>query len=215
MEIKKHETLKTLLETGVVAVVRAENEQEAENISRACLEGGIRAVEITYTVPNATEVIQSLVKKFPNGEMVIGAGSVLDSETARIAILAGAEYIVSPCFDKETAMLCNRYQIPYMPGCMTITEMKVAMEYGAEVLKLFPGSNFGPNFIKAVNGPLPQANVMPTGGVNLDNATEWIQNGAVAIGIGSDLTRPAKKGDFEKITELARRYCDIVQAART
>ena len=149
--MKKYEIIKSLIETGVIAVVRAENAEQAIEISKACLAGGIHAIELTFTVPNADEVIKTLVKEFKD-EMLIGAGTVLDSETARIAILAGAKYIVSPGFDLQTAKLCNRYQVPYMAGCMTITEIITAMEAGVDIVKVFPGSAYGPDFIKAVKG---------------------------------------------------------------
>ena len=139
---------------------------------------------------------------------------MLDSETARIAILAGAEYIVSPGFDKETAKLCNRYQIPYMAGCMTLTEIITAMEACVDVIKVFPGSSFGPDFIKAIKGPLPQTVLMPTGGVSLDNVDQWIKNGCVAVGVGGELTGPAKKGDYEKITEIAKEFVEKIKEAR-
>ena len=183
---QKTKTLQRIHETGVVAVVRAENEEQAEKISRACMDGGISAIEVTFTVPGADRVITSLKNKFTEDELVLGAGTVLDSETARIAILAGAQYIVSPCFDLETARLCNRYQIPYMPGCMTISEIVEAMEAGADVIKVFPGNAFGPDFIKAIKGPLPQATLMPTGGVSLDNVDQWIKNGCIAVGVGGE-----------------------------
>lgn len=207
-------TLRKIHETGVVAVVRAENEEQAEKISRACMDGGISAIEVTFTVPGADRVIASLKDKFTEDELVLGAGTVLDSETARIAILAGAQYIVSPCFDLETAKLCNRYQIPYMPGCMTITEVVQAMEAGADVIKVFPGNAFGPDFIKAIKGPLPQATLMPTGGVSLDNVDQWIKNGCVAVGVGGDLTAGAKTGNYELITETAKSFVAKVKEAR-
>lgn len=210
----KMRTLRKIHETGVVAVVRAENEEQAEKISRACLEGGINAIEVTFTVPGADRVIASLKEKFTEDELILGAGTVLDSETARIAILAGAQYIVSPCFDLETAKLCNRYQIPYMPGCMTITEVVQAMEAGADVIKVFPGNAFGPDFIKAIKGPLPQATLMPTGGVSLDNVDQWIKNGCVAVGVGGDLTAGAKTGNYELITETAKSFVAKVKEAR-
>jgi len=146
--------------------------------------------------------------------LILGAGTVLDSETARIAILAGASYIVSPCFNLETARLCNRYQVIYMPGCMTINEIVHAMEAGADVIKVFPGSAYGPDFIKAVKGPLPQAVLMPTGGVNLDNVGQWIKNGCVAVGVGSELTAGAKTGDYGLITETAKAFVNKVREAR-
>nr|WP_078556768.1 bifunctional 2-keto-4-hydroxyglutarate aldolase/2-keto-3-deoxy-6-phosphogluconate aldolase [Bacillus alkalicellulosilyticus] len=212
--MQKIKTIQDIVESGVVAVIRAESEEEAINTASACIEGGMKAIEVTLTVPGAADVITSLKKRPEFQDLLIGAGSVLDSETARIAILAGATYIVSPCFDKETAKLCNRYQIPYMAGCMTITEMKTAMEYGVDIVKLFPGNNYSPSMINSVKGPMPQVNIMPTGGINIHNAKEWIENGAVAIGIGSDLAKPAKVGDFKEVTRLAKQYVDIVREAR-
>lgn len=208
------ETLQKISAVGVVAVVRAENEEQAEKIAKACIDGGIPAIEITFTVPGADKVITSLSNKFSKDELIVGAGTVLDSETARIAILAGAKYIVSPGFDIETAKLCNRYQIPYMPGCMTITEMIKAMEAGADIIKVFPGSVYGPDFIKAIKGPLPQAVLMPTGGVSLDNIDKWIKNGCVAVGVGGELTAGAKTGDYDKVTATAKEFVEKVKEAR-
>lgn len=213
--IPKIETLTRMTDIGVVAVVRAENEDQAEQISRACIEGGIPAIEVTFTVPGAESVIRSLKSKFTKEELIVGAGTVLDSETARIAILAGAEYVVSPAFDLETAKLCNRYQVAYMPGCMTLKEMITAMEAGADIIKVFPGNAFGPDFIKAIKGPLPQTVLMPTGGVSLDNVDQWIKNGCVAVGVGGELTAPAKTGDYGKITEIARQFVAKVKEARS
>lgn len=212
--MKKFDILKELTASGVVAVIRAENEEQAIEISKACLAGGVKGIELTFTVPGADRVIRTLAEKFGD-EMLIGAGTVLDSETARIAILAGANYIISPGFDAETARLCNRYQVPYMPGCMTLTEMITAMEAGCDIVKLFPGSAFGPDFVKAVKGPLPQINIMPTGGVNVDNADAWIKAGCIAVGAGSDLTGPAKNGDYDGVTELAKQFVAKVNAARS
>lgn len=212
--IPKYETLKRIADAGIVAVIRAENSEKAEKIADACIKGGIPAIEITFTVPGADKVITALKERFSNDVLIVGAGTVLDSETARIAILSGAEYIVSPSFDLETAKLCNRYQIPYMPGCMTVTEIKTAMEAGADVIKVFPGSSFGPSFIKAVKGPLPQAILMPTGGVSLDNVQQWIKNGCIAVGVGSQLTAGAKSGEYEKITETAKEFIKRIKEAR-
>lgn len=213
--IEKLETLRRIEEVGVVAVVRAENAEIAEKISKACIEGGIPAIEVTFTVPNADKVISALKEKFTKEELIVGAGTVLDSETARIAILAGAQYIVSPGFDLETAKLCNRYQIPYMPGCMTITEMIRAMEAGADVIKLFPGSAFGPSFIKDIKAPLPQVPIMPTGGVSLENVDQWIKNGCIAVGVGGKLTAGAATGNYESITEIAKQFVAKVKEARS
>jgi 2-dehydro-3-deoxyphosphogluconate aldolase / (4S)-4-hydroxy-2-oxoglutarate aldolase len=210
----KHEVLKKITDVGVVAVIRAETSKQAIDIAKACIKGGLPAIEVTFTVPFAHQVIEDLVKAIPKDKLLIGAGTVLDSETARIAILAGAQYIVSPGFDLKTAQLCNRYQIPYMPGCLTITEMITAMEAGCDVVKLFPGSAFGPSYVKAVKGPLPQINIMPTGGVSLDNVKEWVSNGVVAVGVGSELTGPAKNGDYESVTQNAKAFVNAVKDAR-
>lgn len=208
--LKKSETLERIINTGIVAVVRAESIAEAVRISSACIEGGVPAIEVTYTVPGATEVIKALKETFPADKLIVGAGTVLDAATARIAILVGAEYIVSPGFDEETAKVCNLYQIPYMPGCMTITEMMKAMHYGADIVKLFPGSAFGPSFVKAVKAPLPQANIMPTGGVSLENVEEWFKNGVVAVGAGGKLAT----GSSESITATAKAFVEKIREIR-
>ncbi|MDV4149898.1 bifunctional 2-keto-4-hydroxyglutarate aldolase/2-keto-3-deoxy-6-phosphogluconate aldolase [Clostridium sp. AL.422] len=205
----KYDVLKRISDVGVVSVVRAKDFEEAKKISLACMEGGIDAIEITFTVPGAQKVIESLTEEFGD-KLLVGAGTVLDSETARIAILAGANYIVSPSFDLNTAKLCNRYQIPYIAGCMTLTEIKTALEAGTDVIKVFPGSVFGPSYISAIKGPMPQAKLMPTGGVDINNAEQWIKNGCIAIGVGGNLT----KGTSEEIKEKAKAFVDKVQEAK-
>ncbi|WP_221830474.1 bifunctional 4-hydroxy-2-oxoglutarate aldolase/2-dehydro-3-deoxy-phosphogluconate aldolase [Neobacillus niacini] len=213
--MKKLTILSKLTDCGVVAVVRADSKEEAVKISEACVEGGIKGIEVTFTVQGADEVIKELASLYKdNDDVVIGAGTVLDAVTARIAILAGAEFVVSPAFDAETAKLCNLYSVPYMPGCMTITEMKQALEAGVDIVKLFPGNAFGPDFVKSVKAPLPQVNIMPTGGVDLNNVEQWIKNGCVAVGVGGSLVAPAKTGEYEKITEYAKQYVAKVRAAR-
>lgn len=210
----KEIVLSKIRASGVVAVVRAENEDQAARIADACLEGGVPAVELTFTVPRAHKVIESLALKYTKGEMILGAGTVLDPETARIAILSGAQYIVSPYFDENTVRLCNRYRVPVMPGVMTLREAVLAMEAGADILKLFPGEAFGPQMIKSMMGPLPHARIMPTGGVDVDNVDKWIAAGAVAVGAGSSLTAGAKTGDYGAITKTARLFVERVAAAR-
>jgi 2-dehydro-3-deoxyphosphogluconate aldolase / (4S)-4-hydroxy-2-oxoglutarate aldolase len=213
--MNKLKVLTNIAECGVVAVVRADTAEEAIKISDACVQGGILGIEITFTIKGAEQILKELSSIYADHQQVVlGAGTVLDTATARIAILAGAQFIVSPSFDKETAKLCNLYQVPYMPGCMTITEMKHALEYGADIIKLFPGNAFGPDFVKSVKAPLPQVNIMPTGGVSLDNVDQWIRNGCVAVGVGGNLVAPAKTGDYEKITHYAKQYIDRVQEAR-
>lgn len=213
--MNKANTLSVLTDCGVVAVIRADTPEEAVQTSIACVDGGITGIEVTFTVKDAEKAIRELVESYRNNqEVVIGAGTVLDGHTARLAIMAGAQFIVSPCFDKETAKLCNLYQIPYMPGCMTVTEMKQALEYGADIIKLFPGSAFGPDYVKAVKAPLPHVNIMPTGGVSLENIHEWIEYGCAAVGVGGNLVAPAKEGNFEQVTAYARQYVEKVKEAR-
>lgn len=172
-------------------------------------------MEITFTVPGALDVIAQVAKSAKTRSILLGAGTVLDPETARAAILAGAHFIVSPSLNPETAKLCNRYQVPYMPGAATMGEIVAAMECGADIVKIFPGELFGPTFVKAAKGPLPQASLMPTGGVSLENIEEWIEAGSVAVGVGGHLTAGAKTGAYEKITQTAREFIEKIRAART
>jgi 2-dehydro-3-deoxyphosphogluconate aldolase/(4S)-4-hydroxy-2-oxoglutarate aldolase len=213
MPIAKIEVLGKIVASGLVAVIRAESHDQAERIAEACAQGGVAALEITYTVPGATSVIEHLAKKF-SAHILLGAGTVLDPETARIAILGGAQFVVSPSVNPNTARLCNRYQVPYLPGAATIGEVVEAMECGADIVKIFPGEILGPAFVKAVKGPLPQASLMPTGGVTLDNVAEWIKAGSVAVGVGGNLTAGAKTGDFATITRLAQQFVEKIKEAR-
>lgn len=210
----KEKVLSKLTESGLVAVVRANSADEAIKIADACLEGGCTSIELTFTVPGADKVIAELAKRYSGGEMLLGAGTVLDSETARLAISAGANYIVSPGFNLGTAKFCNRYRVPYMAGCMTITEVLTAMEAGVDIVKIFPADLFGPKIIKDIKGPLPYAKLMPTGGVDVSNVKEWIKAGAVAVGAGSSLTAGAKTGDYAKITETAKQFIAAIKEAR-
>ncbi|SEO53010.1 2-dehydro-3-deoxyphosphogluconate aldolase / (4S)-4-hydroxy-2-oxoglutarate aldolase [Amphibacillus marinus] len=204
--MKKHTILSNLIKNKLVAVVRGKSPEEALQVSEACIKGEIKGIEVTFTLPGATQVIEQLAMKYQDTDITIGAGTVLDAVTARIAILAGAQFIVSPAFDRETAMLCNTYHIPYLPGCVTITEMQEALKYGVDVIKLFPGDLAGPAYIQAVKGPLPHVQIMPTGGVDLDNIKTWLDKGAVAVGIGSNLTSLEKLGSLEGVTEQANKY---------
>lgn len=200
------EILSRVEKAGVIAVVRGKDQTEAVKASHAIIAGGVKGIEVTFTVPNAQAAIQELVETYQGQDVVIGAGTVLDAVTARLAIMAGAEFVVSPSFDSETAELCNLYQIPYLPGCMTITEMQQALKSGADIIKLFPGSVSGPSMVSAVKAPLPQINLMPTGGVNLENMETWFKAGVVAVGVGGNLLAPAAVGDFAKVTEIAQQY---------
>lgn len=215
MSLSKQKVLSRIVDSGLVAVVRAENPDQARKIADACVEAGVGAIEITFTVPEADAVIRELARTYRSGEFIVGAGTVLDPETARIAILAGAQYVVSPYLNADTARLCNRYQIPFMPGAGSMRDIVEAMEAGAEIVKVFPGEMLGPVFVKAVRGPLPQAALMPTGGVSLENVAEWIRAGCVAVGVGGNLTAGAKTGDYQSITRLAREFIGLIREARS
>jgi len=208
------EMLSRIEASGLIAVVRADSADQALRIAEACRNGGAAAIEITFTVPAAARVIERLTQVFPPSEIAIGAGTVLDAETARVAILSGAQFIVSPCLDEAVVRLCNRYALLAMPGAMTVREVLSAMECGAQVVKVFPGEVLGPAFVKAVRGPLPYARLVPTGGVSLDNVGEWIRAGSVAVGVGGNLTAGARTGDYEAVTQTARRFVEAIAAAR-
>lgn len=211
----KINTLKALADCGVVAVVRGNSKEVGVEISKSCIKGGVKAIEVTYTNKFANDIIKDLSEEF-NGQddVIIGAGTVLDPETARAAMLAGAKYIVSPAFDAETAKICNRYKVPYIPGVMTINEIIVAHEVGVDFVKLFPGSAFGQGYIKAIKGPLPYANIMVTGGVNLDNLDSWIKAGVDSVGIGGELNKLGEEGKFEEITSICESYIAKLKEAR-
>lgn len=213
--MKKAEVLAKIKDCGVVAVVRADSANEAFGITEACIQAGIYGIEITYTVPGATQIIRELAARYQNSDVIVGAGTVLDPETARDAILAGAQFVVSPCLNVETMRLCSRYGVPVMPGAMTVKEVVECLEAGADIIKVFPGNLLGFDFIRSMKGPLPQAEFMPTGGVNEQNIAEWIKAGAVAVGVGGDLTSGAKRGDFESIVTIGRKLTEAVKAART
>ncbi len=210
----KEKVITRICDAGIVAVVRAENAETAMRITDACIEGGVAAIELTFTVPGAHRVIEELAKRYTPEEIILGAGTVLDPETARTAILSGAQYIVSPYFNADTVKLCNRYRLPCMPGAMTIKEVVEAMEAGADIVKVFPGEAFGPKIIKAIKGPIPHAKMMPTGGVDVNNVGEWIKAGAVAVGAGSSLTAGAKTGDYAQITKTGREFIAKIKEAR-
>lgn len=204
--MQRVELVKKIESAGVIAVVRGTSKEQGKKACEALIAGGMKGLEITFTLPKADEVIEELIAKRTDTKIVIGAGTVLDVTTARLAILAGAEFIVSPTFDQATAELCNLYQIPYLPGCMTITEMKTALKAGVDIVKLFPGSAFGPAILSAFKAPLPQLNIMPTGGVSSENLAEWLRAGAIAVGAGGNLLAPAKKGDYQQVTKNAEEY---------
>lgn len=202
----KEQVLQTIKAGGMVAVVRGETATKARSAVESCIEGGIRVIELTFTVPFAHRVIEEIALRYGD-QILLGAGTVLDPETARIAILSGSQFVVSPHFNPDTTRLCNRYRIATMSGILTIREAVEAMEAGVDILKLFPGDLFGPAFIKDILGPFPYAQVMPTGGVDIGNVGAWIQAGAVAVGAGSSLL----KGD---VKANAAAFMDEIKKAR-
>ncbi|SUP43108.1 bifunctional 2-keto-4-hydroxyglutarate aldolase/2-keto-3-deoxy-6-phosphogluconate aldolase [Veillonella criceti] len=209
----KLQVIETVKKIGVVAVIRGNTPEEAVQISEACIAGGVTAIEVAFTTPRAHEAILTLTEKYKeDASVVIGAGTVLDAETARMAILNGAAFIVSPAFDENTIKLCNRYRVACMPGTTTIQGVIQALELGADIVKVFPGEVVGSKFIKAVKGPLPQAQMMPTGGVSIDNVAEWFKAGAVAVGAGGALTGGGKT--LAEITETAKKFVAAVAEAR-
>lgn len=208
--MKKMERLTRIEHAGVVAVVREDSQKRAIEAAHAVIKGGIKGIEVTFSVPQADQVIAQLKEEYQNdSSVVIGVGTVLDAVTARLAILAGAEFIVSPCFDQATAEMCNFYQVPYMPGCMTITEMQQAMKSGADIVKLFPANNFTPQMIKAAKAPLPHVNIMPNGGVNLENIAAWKQAGAIVVGVGGNLFKGVKDENYELVSQTAKQYIEV------
>ena len=212
--LQKMEQLQRIMDAGVIAVVRGDSPQQALETAEAVYWGGIDVIEITMTVPGAIKAMENIVSRFSRGEILLGAGTVLDAESARMAMLAGAEFIVSPNLQTEVVRSCNRYQKLHMAGCMTVGEIVAALEAGADIIKLFPGNLMKPAAVKAFKGPLPQAEFIPTGGVNLDNVGEWLQSGCLAVGVGGDLTKGAGQGDYEAVTEMARRYKEKINEYR-
>ncbi|RYL95110.1 bifunctional 4-hydroxy-2-oxoglutarate aldolase/2-dehydro-3-deoxy-phosphogluconate aldolase [Sporolactobacillus sp. THM7-4] len=202
--LRKYEVLKKMNQGRIVAVVRGEDADDAVGISQACINGGIGSIEVAFTTPDCLQALQNLKTVKPNA--LIGAGTVLDAETARLSILYGASFVVSPNFSKEISEICNLYSVPYLPGCFTVTEMTEALKAGVDVVKVFPGSVVGSGFIKSIKGPIPNINLMPTGGINLKNITEWLDQGCFAVGVGSVLTKGSSKGDYTQVEKNAEQF---------
>ncbi len=213
--MSRETTLKRILDGGIVAVVRAESGERLARVVEALAEGGVTAAEITFTVPDAVAVIRK-VREELGDRIVLGAGTVLDPETARAALLAGAEYIVAPTVNLDVIRLCRRYDKVVMPGAFTPTEVLTAWEAGADVVKIFPADVVGPAYLKALRGPLPQVRVMPTGGVDLTTASAFLEAGACCLGIGGSLVdaKAVAAGDFDRLRDLAGQYAAIVRRHR-
>lgn len=211
----KRDILSQLEKNFLFAVVRGSTQAEGYEVSKAVFEGGIKNIEVTFSTPNAEKVMRQLADEFADTDMVVGAGTVLDEVAARIAILNGAKFVVSPSFNKKIARICNIYTIPYLPGCGTVTEVSQALEAGCEVVKLFPGGLLGPGFIKDLHGPIPWVEAMPSGGVSLDNMDQWIASGAWSVGVGSALTKNLKDVGYGAVTASAKEFADKLTSIRT
>jgi 2-dehydro-3-deoxyphosphogluconate aldolase / (4S)-4-hydroxy-2-oxoglutarate aldolase len=213
--MSKETQLQQVLDCGIVAVVRAPDGTALVEVVRALADGGVTVVEITMTVPDALDVLRQ-VRRTLGDRVLLGAGTVLDTETARAVVLAGAEYIVTPTVNVDVIRLCQRYDKLIMPGAFTPTEILTAWEAGADIVKVFPAEVVGPAFFKAVRGPLPQVRLMPTGGVDLTTASAFLKAGACCLGIGSQLVDPklVAERNFDRIRDLARQYVTIVKQVR-
>ena len=205
-----------IYEKGVVAIMRANSSEQLLAAADAVKAGGVNAIEVTMTTPGAIDVVKQATAKYGD-DVLFGVGSVLDPETARAAILAGAQFVVCPTLNLDTIKICKRYSIPVVPGAYTPTEALTAWEAGADMVKIFPASIGGPAIIKAIKGPLPQIKLVPVGGVNLDTTAEFIRAGAEVVGVGGSLVNQKllAAGDFDKISENARRYCEEVVRGRS
>src|SRR6476646_6309777 len=213
--MSKEAQLRQIIDCGIVAVVRSTDSRQLVEVVRALADGGVTVVEITMSVPDALDVVRQVRREL--GERVLlGAGTVLDPETARAALLAGAEYIVAPTVNLDVIRLCQRYDKLVMPGAFTPTEVLTAWEAGADIVKVFPAEVVGPAFFKALRGPLPQVRLMPTGGVDLTTAAAFLKAGACCLGVGGQLIEPAAVAarNFDRIRDLARQYAAIVQQTR-
>ncbi|HHV94247.1 MAG TPA: bifunctional 4-hydroxy-2-oxoglutarate aldolase/2-dehydro-3-deoxy-phosphogluconate aldolase [Firmicutes bacterium] len=211
----KHEQLKAIADSGVVAVIRTKNADELVNICQAMAKGGVVGVEITMTSPGAVEAIKE-ASKVLGSKAIIGAGSVLDAETARMCILAGADFVVSPVFDPAIVEMCRRYSKIAIPGAFTPTEILRAWQAGADVVKVFPATAVGPSYLKDILGPMPQVKLTPTGGINLENLGDFIRAGAVFVGAGSSLVdkKLVAEGRWDELAERAAQFVAAAQAAR-
>jgi 2-dehydro-3-deoxyphosphogluconate aldolase / (4S)-4-hydroxy-2-oxoglutarate aldolase len=214
--MSKQDVLQRIADVGLVPVVRADSAEEAIQVVDAIREGGVSIFEITMTVPGAIAVMEQVSRRF-GADVLVGAGTVLDAETARACILAGARFIVGPTLDRGTIEMCRRYSVPVMPGALTPTEVLAAWSAGADVVKVFPcGALGGASYIKSLKAPLPQIELIPTGGVSVKTAADFIRAGAMALGVGADLvdTGAVRQGQAGLVTEKAREYLRIVREAR-
>jgi len=213
--IRKIEVIKAIGQIGVVGIVRSCDYSKAIDMGNGMINGGIRVLEISMTSPDALNVIKTLKHDNSDKDFVLGAGTVSDAATARMSILAGAEFIVSHCLSVDVVKTCHRYGIPCSPGIQSVTEAVKALELGCDVVKIFPGNVLGPNFIKAVHGPVPHLEMIPVGGVSLENLGNWFKAGAYAVGLGSALTKKdGRDADYESVLEKSQATLQAIRAAR-
>ena len=209
------DTIKWITDCGMAAVIRAKSSDHLMQVADAINEGGINVIEVTMTTPNALAVIEEAVNKFGD-EVLIGVGTVLDSETCRLAILAGAEFVVGPCLDRDMIEMAHRYDKPILPGAFTPTEIKQAWDWGADMVKVFPAEVGGPTYFKSILGPLPQIRLVPTGGVDIDTTPAFLRAGAVALCAGSALVdnKAVAEGRFDVVADTARRFREAIDNTR-
>ena len=213
--MSKSAQIDRIIDSGLVAVIRADSGELLADVAEALLEGGMDVMEVTFTVPGALGVLERVADQIGD-RALLGAGTVLDSETARAAMLAGAEFIVSPAVNLDVIKICRRYDKAILPGALTPTEVVTAWEAGADIVKIFPSDLGGPAYLKSLRAPLPQVRMLPTGGVNLDTAADFLKAGACALGVGGSLVEASsiKSRDFARITSLAQQFVAIVKETR-
>ena len=211
----REQMLNRMVESGIVAVVRTPSEETAIKAVEAVMKGGLNAIEITFTVPNAVEAIRAVAKSV-GPEVILGAGTVTDADKAKAAIDAGATYIVAPNTDEETIKTTVSMGALAIPGALTPTEVVNAVNAGADAVKIFPASAVGPDYIKALKGPLPNVKYVPTGGIDLDNIPAYVKAGAAMFGVGGTLvnSKLVAEGDYAAITERAKKFAEVLKAAR-
>ena len=209
------DVLNKIEETGIISIIRGIDETKISKTVQALFEGGIKVLEVTFDTPGAAGMIEKIKREYSD-KIIIGAGTVLDPETARIAILSGADFVLSPSLNIKVIEVCSRYSKLAVPGVLTPTEIVCALESGAQIVKLFPAGAFGPAYIKDIKGPLKQAEIIAVGGISIDNAEEFIRNGAMALGVGSELvnSRLISEEEFSVISQKSRMFIDIIKGAR-
>lgn len=206
------ELMNTMKDNYIFAVIRGDSEKDACEISKAAVNGGIKNIEVTFSTPNAAEAMKYLIHEYENDDtVVVGAGTVMTTKQAQAAYDVGAQFLVSPHFSEAIADFAVKNKINYIPGCATVTEIVRAMDAGCEIIKVFPGGQLGPSFIKNVHGPIPEVNLMPSGGVSIDNIKEWKNCGAVAVGVGSALSRKVDEKGYESVSEISRKFINALE----